>query len=223
VTEGTAPGTGIKIPVTRTPVGYSFGRDVLVAPGGAEVVRLRRNDILQIIDVRGQQAADVMAWMVDAPDEYLSPGHTISCLTHLVPKQGECFYSNHRRPLLRVERDTVGRHDLVVPCCDPERYSRDFHLTDHGSCLSSIQAALGAAGERFEARAEMAWNAFMNNELLADGSIVTHEPEHGPGDHVELLALEDLAVAVTSCPQDQTACNAWNITEIGLRVFGPTP
>ena len=27
---------------------------------------------------------------------------------------------------MKILRDDVGRHDLIVPCCDPERYSIDY-------------------------------------------------------------------------------------------------
>ena len=87
-----------------------------------------------------------MAWQLAEPDEAFSPAHTVSCLARLVPREEDQLYSTRRRPLLRLRRDTVGRHDLVVPCCDPERYRLDFGLDDHPSCLASIQAALADAG-----------------------------------------------------------------------------
>lgn len=211
----------VAIPATPTPEGYVLSQEVLIPAREARAVRVRAGDVLQLIDVRGQQVGDLMAWRLAEPDEYLSPGHTVSCLTHLVPREGEEIFSNHRRPLLRIRRDTVGSHDLVVPCCDPERYARDYGLTDHASCLGAIQAGLGLAGETWTPRAELAWNVFMNNAITPGGSIVTSEPPHPAGSYIELDVLDDLGVVASSCPQDLTACNAWVITEMAFRVFSP--
>jgi uncharacterized protein YcgI (DUF1989 family) len=209
------------IPPTLAPGGYRLREEVQIPAGKARVVRLSRGDVLQLIDVKGHQVSDLMAWRLDDPEEVLSPTHTISCLGRLVPTEGEEVYSNRRRPLLRIRRDTVGRHDLLVGCCDPYRYELQLGAKGHPSCLESIQDALAAAGDSWTPRSELAWNVFMVNVVEPDGSVVTQEPPHRPGDYIELEALEDLGVVATSCPQDLTPCNAWVITEMAFRVFEP--
>jgi uncharacterized protein YcgI (DUF1989 family) len=209
------------IPGTPVPAGYRLREEQLVPPGRAGTVRLARGEVLQLVDVEGQQVADLMAWRLAEPSEPLSPAHTVSCLARLTPLEGDELFSTRRRPLLRLRRDTVGRHDLVVPCCDPERYRRDFGLDDHPSCLSSIRAALAEAGEDWTARGELAWNVFMHNTITDDGRVVTEEPGHGPGAYLELEALDDLGLVASSCPQDLTPCNAWKITPVAFRVYLP--
>ena len=61
----------------------------------------------------------------------------------------------------------------------------------------------------------------MHNTITGDGHLVTEEPTHGPGAHLELEALDDLGIVVSSCPQDLTPCNAWTITPVAFRVFTP--
>jgi uncharacterized protein len=209
------------IPQTPVPPGYQLRSEELVPAGQAATVRLARGQVLQLIDVQGQQVADLMAWRLADPAEAFSPAHTVSCLTRLVPREGDQLFSTRRRPLLGLRRDTVGRHDLVVPCCDPERYRLDFGLDDHPSCLASIQAALAEAGETWPARGELAVNVFMHNTITGDGRLVTEEPTHGPGAYLELEALDDLGVVASSCPQDLTPCNAWTITPVAFRIFTP--
>jgi uncharacterized protein YcgI (DUF1989 family) len=219
--DRTAEGRKEAIPETPSPEGYHLRLEVLIPAREARAIRVQKGEILQLIDVRGQQVSDLMAWMVESPQEYLSPAHTVSCLTRVVPREGDDLFSNHRRPLFGIRRDTVGRHDLVVPCCDRERFLCDFGLQDHPSCLESIKAALLLAGEDWEPRGELAWNVFMNSAIQADGSISTREPTHHSGDYIEMTVKEDLGVVASSCPQDLTACNAWNISEVAFRVFEP--
>jgi uncharacterized protein YcgI (DUF1989 family) len=190
---------------------------IVVPAREARVVELNAGDVLDIVDLEGQQVGDLVAYRSADPEEFFSPGHTCSCLTKLVPEPGDELFSNHRTPLMRIVRDDVGNHDLVVPCCDPERYERDFGLTDHPSCLTALQSALASHGSDWPVRGELAWNVFMNNHL-EDGRIVTHEPEHGPGATIRLEILEDIVLALAACPQDLTPCNAFEPTSLGLRI-----
>ena len=175
-------------------------------------------EVLEVVDLEGHQVGDLAAWMRAEPSEYLSPGHTLSCLTKLVPEVGDEIFSNHRRPLLKIVRDDVGSHDLIVPCCDPERYSLDYGETDHPSCLASLEAALSAAGHDLGLRGEQCWNVFMNNRHEG-GRIVTHEPPHEAGSTISMEVHEDLLVALSACPQDLSPCNAYDPTPMALRVL----
>ncbi len=195
--------------------------DVRVPAREARCVEGRAGDLLQIVDLEGQQVGDLVAYCAADPGEYLSPAHTCSCLTRLVPQVGDHLYSNHRRKLARIVRDDVGRHDLVVPCCDPERYSLDYGLHDHPSCLAALEAALAAAGSSWRVRGELAVNVFMNN-VLEEGRIVTHEPPHGAGSTLELELLDDLVFCLAACPQDLTPCNAYAPTDMALRLWRTT-
>jgi uncharacterized protein YcgI (DUF1989 family) len=192
--------------------------DLVVPAREARTVAVSVGQRLQIVDLEGRQVGDLVAYRPERPAEHFSAGHTISCLTKLVPEVGDELYSNHRTPLLRIVCDEVGRHDLIVPCCDPERYARDYGRHDHRSCLASIQEALAAYGSDVPVAGETAWNVFMNNRH-EDGRIVTYAPEHGAGALIELEVLEDLVVTLSACPQDLSPCNAFDPTSMALRVF----
>jgi len=194
--------------------------EVVVPAREARVAEVKRGQVLQIVDLEGQQVGDLMAYRPGDPSEYLSPAHTLSCLVKLMPEVGDELYSNLRTPLLRITRDDVGSHDMIVPCCDPQRYARDYGLDDHPSCLASLEAALAEHGSDFAAPGESAWNVFMNNRH-EDGRIVTYEPEHGAGAAIDLEVLEDLVVALSACPQDLSPCNAFDPTSMAIRIWEP--
>lgn len=195
-----------------------MAEEVVVPAREARVVEVKRGQVLQVVDLEGQQVGDLMAYRPENPDEYLSPAHTLSCITKLVPEVGDELFSNVRTPLMRITRDDVGTHDLIVPCCDPQRYARDYDQPDHPSCLTSLKRALQEHGSPFRSPGESAWNVFMNNKH-EDGRIVTYEPEHGAGASIDLEILEDLVVALSACPQDLSPCNAYNPTSMALRVW----
>lgn len=193
-------------------------REVEVPAREGRAVDVDAGQILQVVDLEGQQVGDLAAYMRADPGEYFSPGHTLSCITKLVPEVGDELFSNHRTPLLRILRDDVGRHDLIVPCCDPERYERDYGDSDHGSCLASLERALAAHGSDWSLSGESCWNVFMNNRH-EDGRIVTYEPEHGAGAAIDLEVLADLTVALSACPQDLSPCNAFDPTPMAIRIW----
>lgn len=194
--------------------------DLVVPAREARTIAVEAGQVLQLVDLEGQQVGDLVAYRPDRPEEHFSAGHTLSCLTKLVPEVGDELFSNRRTPLLRIRRDDVGRHDLIVPCCDPQRYSRDYGREDHGSCLASIESALAEFGSAVPVAGETAWNVFMNNRH-EDGRIVTYEPEHGAGALIELDVLEDLVLTLSACPQDLSPCNAYEPTAMALRSFDP--
>lgn len=191
--------------------------EVIVPAREARTIEVKKGQTLEVVDLEGQQVGDLAAWMIENPDEYLSPSHTVSSGGKIVPEVGDTILSNHRTPLMRIVQDDVGRHDLLVPCCDPERYSIDYGEPDHGSCLASLEAALADQDRELPLRGEMCWNVFMNNQL-EDGVIVTYEPPHPAGSKIVLEVLEDLVVALSACPQDISAVNAFNPTPMALRV-----
>lgn len=189
--------------------------EVIVPAREARIMEVKKGQTLEIVDLEGQQVGDFTAWLAADPDEYLSPSHTVSSNGKLVPEVGDSILSNHRTPLFRIVQDDVGRHDLVVPCCDPERYAIDYDEPDHGSCLASLEAAIEGTG--LPLRGEMCWNIFMNNQI-EDGTIVTYEPPHPAGSKLVMEVLEDMTVALSACPQDISAVNAFNPTPMAMRV-----
>ena len=184
----------------------------------ARIVEVDAGQVLQVVDVEGQQVGDLAGYVRGDPAEQFSAGHTVSCLVKLVPEVGDELYSNHRRPLMRILRDDVGTHDLIVPCCDPERYGRDYDQPDHPSCLASFERAIKKAGLDWELRGESCWNVFMNNKHEA-GRIVTYEPEHAAGAAIDLEVLEDLVVALSAGPQDLSPCNAFDPGPMAMRIW----
>jgi uncharacterized protein len=182
---------------------------------------VRHGDRLQIIDVRGQQVGDLVAFTAHDHDEYLSPAHTVTQNWSIALKPGDVLASNRRNDLFRIVEDTVGCHDIIVPCCDSEAYVKRYQLAGHRSCRSNLVEAFAAIGIDLPVRGENAWNIFMKTEIKPDGKIVYLEPEHGPGSYLLLDVLVDMLVGLSACPQDQTPTNGFCCTELQARIWRP--
>ena len=194
--------------VTEIAVPAREGRGVTVHAG----------QLLDIVDVEGQQAADLVAWRRADPREYMSPAHTVSCNASIRLGAGSQVFTNHRNPIFTIVRDDVGKHDLLVPCCDPERYSRDFGRAGHRSCLRNLQEARDQLGRTFDIHGEQAWNIFMHNRITPEGKVVTDPASHPAGSTITLCAEMDVVALLSACPQDLTPCNAFNPTSMKILV-----
>ena len=182
-------------------------------------VRVPAGAVLEVVDLEGKQVGDLVAWSEADPDVYLSPAHTVSCNASIRLEVGGQLFSNHRDPMFTILRDDVGKHDLIVPCCDPERYSRDYGVVDHGSCLENLEQARDLLGVERELHGETAWNVFMHNRVTEDGRVVTDPAAHPAGSRIALRAEMDLVVLLSACPQDLTPCNDFDPTSMQLRVL----
>jgi uncharacterized protein YcgI (DUF1989 family) len=192
--------------------------EIVVPAREGRGVIVRSGQLLDIIDLEGQQVGDLIAWRRADPREYMSPTHTVSCNASILLCAGAHLFTNRRNPIFTILRDDVGKHDLLVPCCDPERFARDFLLPDHGSCLRNLEQARDLMGESFEIHGEQAWNVFMHNRVTPEGKVVTDRAAHPAGATITLRAEIDVVALLSACPQDLTPCNAFNPTPMKLIV-----
>jgi uncharacterized protein YcgI (DUF1989 family) len=192
--------------------------EIIVPAKEGRGVYVSEGQLLDIVDVEGHQVGDIVAWLRDDPSEYMSPTHTVSCNASVALKTGSQVFSNRRNPVFTIVKDDVEKHDIVVPCCDHERYLRDYGLTDHPHCLGNLEQARELLGEDYELHGENAWNVFMHNRVEPDGSVVTDPAAHSAGATITLRAHHDLVVLLSACPQDLTPCNDFNPTPMMLRV-----
>jgi|TARA_B100001971_G_scaffold166926_1_gene157982 uncharacterized protein YcgI (DUF1989 family) len=191
--------------------------EVLVPASQGRGIRVREGQLLDVIDVEGRQVGDLVAWFEDDPSEYLSPTHTVSCNASIRLETGSEVFSNYRNPVFTIESDDVEKHDIIVPCCDHERFARDYGLDSHRHCLGNLEQARDLLGVEFELHGENAWNVFMHNRVTGNGQVVTDPAAHEAGSTISLRAHHDLVVLLSACPQDLTPCNDFNCTPMLLR------
>jgi uncharacterized protein len=90
---------------------------VEIAPRSCVGFTLQRGQQLTIIDRRGGQVADLLAYHADDIAEVLSSGCALAYASKLFRSTGDMPYSHRSNPMLRIVLDDVGRHDfLLTPC-----------------------------------------------------------------------------------------------------------
>ena len=181
-------------------------------------VEVRSGQRMKVIAVKGKQIGDLFAFVLDSPDEFLSPGHTRSKLQSIYPVLGKPFYSNKRNPLLLLEEDTVGVHDLMAPACDYYSY-KELGYDDHPSCRGNLVATLKRSDFTPDSLPDP-HNLFQNTPVVdLEGHREARESPAMPGDYVVLEAMKDLLVIVTACSMDHGPVNGGKPTDLMLEVY----
>ena len=189
-----------------------------VNPGRAFAAEVKAGELVQIMDVSGQQVADFVAFGLADRTEALSVGATRAAGGTMMLQQGMKLLSNRRNPMLELVEDTVGRHDMLFAACDPKRYKDDFGLDDHPSCREALTEALTPFGIGYDQIPDPV-NLFMNVSIKQRGELEVREPLSERNDYVILQAMMDCVIAVSACPQDQNATNGTKPTDVLVRVF----
>lgn len=194
--------------------------EILIPPYQGKSIRVRPGEELVIIDVEGKQVGDFVCFHATDTKEHVSPVHMRASLSSIRLKEGDFLYSNRRRPLMQLVKDTVGRHDFFFPACDYWRYKVDFNMEEHPNCHDNLSAALKTFfQEPLSIPDPINW--FMNNVLDEVGDYVIEEPLSKPGDFVQLKALDDVVVAVATCSQDMAPVNGYKVTPLKLQLLCP--
>ncbi|MEA2284930.1 MAG: uncharacterized protein QOJ21_973 [Solirubrobacteraceae bacterium] len=183
----------------------------------AHALRLHAGQLLRVVDLEGAQVADLVAFNAADPSEHFSQGFTRMNNDKVGVAVGDWLYSSLSSPMLRVEGDTVGVHDMLFPPCNAFFYEHVMGVPGKTGCREHLARALAAFGIG-EDRVTDPFNVFMNTAVGPSGEMVIRVAPSAPGDHLDVRAEMDLIVAVSACAADVTDCNGGRCTGIGLLV-----
>jgi aminomethyltransferase len=199
--------------------------DFRIDPASAQSYEVRAGEYVQIIDVRGRQCSDFLAFHRAKLERGVERGldatvtRTLTGTAYPTPGLFGKFYDLDMDPLVEVVHDTVGRHDTFALACQA-KYYEDLGYPGHVNCTDNFNAALAA----FPISARKGWEAlnfFYNTAFDCNRQLVADEPWSRPGDYVMVRALTDLICASSACPDDIDPSNAWEVTDVHIRVYAP--
>jgi len=236
VIDGDAPATELQLRVRRAiprpadeielPPPLAEPRlDFRIDRASALSYEVRAGEYIQIIDVQGKQCSDFLAFhrakLEAGVERGLDGVVTRTLMGNAYPQPGlhGKFYDLDMDPLVEVVQDTVGRHDTFALACQA-KYYEDLGYPGHINCTDNFNAAL----QRFEIAPRKGWEAlnfFYNTAFDSNMQLVSDEPWSRPGDYVMLRAMEDLVCASSACPDDIDPSNAWEVTDVHVRVYPP--
>ena len=197
--------------------------DIRVHTQTAEAFFVKAGDYIQIIDVDGRQCTDFECFSARKLDKgiehALDVTTTRTLMGHAYPMPGlhAKYYDQEMVPLVEVVQDTCGRHDAFALACSAKYYD-DIGYPGHINCSDNFNTAL----EKFNVSGRPGWmaiNFFFNTGIDDHGVMYADEPWSRPGDYVLLRALTDIVCVSSACPDDTTAANGWNPTDIHVRTY----
>lgn len=191
----------------------------------AQSYLVKAGEYVQVLDIEGRQCSDFQAFPMAQLDRgverCLDFTTTRSLMGASYPGPGlfAKYYDQDMQPLVEIIQDTCGRHDAFGLACSAKYYD-DRGYPGHANCSDNFNTALDPYPVA-PRRGWMAMNFFFNTRIDDQNQLYLDDPWSRPGDYVLMRALTDLVCVSSSCPDDIDAANAWNPTDIQVRVYSP--
>ena len=171
-----------------------------IAPRSGVAFTLDKGQSLTVIDPRGEQVADLLAFNRKDIGEAISSGRTLDYASRIFLTTGDPLYSNRSNVMLTIAEDDVGRHDFLLTPCSKDTFRIIYGDTDpHRGCFGNLAAALAPYGVT-EDMIPTAFNCFMNVPVDGTtGELKVEPPLSKAGDRIVLHAEMDLVIGLTAC------------------------
>ena len=185
--------------------------------------RIVSGSTLRIVDLEGNQAADTLFYQADDVSERYSAMDTVREQKNVYLTAGTVLKSNFNRDLLKIVADTCGRHDTLGGACATESNTVRYDLEKRcmHACRDSWMLALQERSEFGLSKMDVTHNInfFMNVPVTPQGGLTFEDGISAPGKYVELVALTDVIILISNCPQLNNPCNGYNPTPIELVIW----
>jgi uncharacterized protein len=171
-----------------------------IPPRSGTAFLLHKGQQLKVVDPRGEQVADLLAFNASDIAESISSGRTLDYASRIYLTKGDPLYSNRSNVMLQIIDDDVGRHDFLLTPCSKDTFRIIYGDTDpHRGCFGNLAAALSPYGVSEDA-IPVAFNCFMNVPVNSDtGKITVEPPLSKAGDAIIFEARMDLIIGLTAC------------------------
>lgn len=187
------------------PVQRSSGLSTLagpneIAPRSGRAFTLDKGRRLNVIDPKGVQVADLLAYNRNDVNEVISAGRTFDYAETIRLTEGYKLYSNRSNVLLDIVEDDVGIHDFLLTPCSYATFDPFYpDLPRHRGCFGNLAEALAPYGIT-EGMIPTAFNCFMNVPVDGrSGKLEVLLPVSKAGDRIVFEAKMDLIIGLTAC------------------------
>ncbi len=173
--------------------------EVIVPPMSAIAFSVGSGQTVRIVDIRGEQPGDFVAFKSSDLAVKLSQARTRVENHKVAVTQGDSLWTNTFPPevMFTISSDTHGTHDLLYPPCCRYALEKRFGVSRNG-CLENLTKALRAWGVKPHEIPEPL-NLFFRVSVDRAGSMELCKPTSKPGSSIDLKAKLDCIVAVATC------------------------
>lgn len=179
---------------TRTPLPMQV---VTVAAGSAGSILVKRGQLLRITAVQEGAVASLFGFSELEPSVHLSVHHTRVFSNSYVLGAGMRLVNNRRRPVMVLGKDSVGKHDLLMPASTTAFLAANGYAGQTG-CVESLQDELQRLG-RQQPKLPDPINLFMNVQLNQQGTLTPLPNTVKAGDSVTCRVVLDTVFVVSTC------------------------
>ena len=117
-------------------------REEMVPPAGYFAAEIRKGQVLRIVDVEGQQVADLVTINAGNIAEKLSVMNTINLNKQVFPRVGYVLYSDEARGMMTIIGDTCGVHDMLAGACSSFTNEKRYGVKNSKNCRDNLATAL---------------------------------------------------------------------------------
>lgn len=189
----------------------------IINPRSGTSFILKKGERLKVVDIEGEQVADLMCYSLNDKKEYLSSGRTIDYAETIFLTKGDPFYSNRSNVMFTLVEDTVGRHDFLLTPCSADTFRIIYgHQHPHRGCFGNLCEALEPHGIAAD-DIPITFNVFMHVTVNGDsGKVDVLPPKSKAGDYIIIEAQMDLIVGLTACSAEMS--NNYSFKPIGYEI-----
>ncbi len=181
--------------------------------------KLSQGQKLKVIDIKGQQVSDLVAFNAIDIREKISAGKTMDFEESILISLGNHLWSNRGNKLLKIIDDTNGRNDILLAPCSSKTFQIMYEglRSDHPSCHKNLTDNLQHYGIEKD-DIPTAFNIFMNVQFDENGKLTVSTPTSNAGDYLTLRAEMDLIIGMTACSAPDS--NGGTFKPIGYEIIG---
>lgn len=198
--------------------------DEVIPAGQGWMHELGPGQVLRIVDLEGNQAADTLFYDADNPEDHYSAVRTIHAQNNIYLTTGSALFAESGKELARIVADTCGRHDTLGGACSSQsntvRYAHEKGYMHNCRDTFMLELSKHPEGHLYGKRdLSPNINFFMNVPVTPEGGLTFEDGVSGPGCYVEVQSSCRSMVLISNCPQLNNPCNAYNPTPIRVLIW----
>lgn len=174
----------------------TLAEPVPVAAGSIGSIRVLRGQLLRITAQGDGAVASLFGFSLADPAVWLSVHHTRVFSNSYLLGSGMRLVNNRRRPVMVLGKDSVKRHDLLLPA------STTAFLAERGypgeGCLDALRGELARLGMVVPKLPDPI-NLFMHVKLTREGEILPETNLTKAGDSITCRVVVDTQFIVSAC------------------------